>query len=83
MATNPILNELHAIRREYAERFNQDLHALCEDARRKQGRHGRSVVAAPSREAIEKDKVDQVPDLLQLDLKNKSPLIKNKPTLAP
>ncbi|MBK5969937.1 MULTISPECIES: hypothetical protein [Thiorhodovibrio] len=83
MATNSILNELHAIRREYAERFNQDLHAICDDARRKQGQNGRRVVAAAPRVAIEKDKIDQVPDLLQLDIKNKSPLIKNKPTLAP
>ncbi|MEA3638632.1 MAG: hypothetical protein VBE63_01655 [Lamprobacter sp.] len=45
MSTNPILAELHAIRREYAERFNQDLHAICVDARRKQGQQGRLVVS--------------------------------------
>ncbi|WP_462322290.1 hypothetical protein [Halochromatium sp.] len=45
MSTNPILAELHAIRHEYAERFNQDLHAICVDARRKQGQQGRLVVS--------------------------------------
>lgn len=81
MATNSILNELHAIRREYAERFNQDLHAICEDARRKQG-HDRRVVAAAPRATIEKDKIDQGPDLFPLAPKNKSPRIRKKPTLA-
>jgi hypothetical protein len=46
MSTNSIIAELHAIRREYAERFNQDLHAICADARRKQGQQGRRVVAS-------------------------------------
>ena len=75
MATNPILNELHAIRRDYAERFNQDLNAICDDARSKQGRNGKHVIPAAPRVTVEKEEIVQVPDPLQLDL-NK------KPTLA-
>jgi len=36
MHTSSIIEELHALRRRYAERFGDDLHAICEDARRKQ-----------------------------------------------
>ncbi|NEX23476.1 hypothetical protein G3480_24840 [Thiorhodococcus mannitoliphagus] len=52
MSTNPIIAELHAIRREYAERFHQDLHAICADARRKQGQQGRRVVASTPKPSI-------------------------------
>ncbi|MBK1704179.1 hypothetical protein [Halochromatium glycolicum] len=54
MSTDPIIAELHAIRREYAERFNQDLHAICVDARRKQGQQGRCVVASTPRARVER-----------------------------
>ncbi len=46
MKTSPIIDEIHNARREYAERFGNDLHAICEDARRKQGRQGRRIVPA-------------------------------------
>lgn len=36
MHTSPIIEELHALRRRYAERFGDDLYAICEDARHKQ-----------------------------------------------
>lgn len=52
MSTNPILAELHAIRREYADRFNQDLHAICVDARRKQGQQGRLVVSPTPKSVV-------------------------------
>ena len=46
MATSPIIQEIHKIREEYAKRFGDDLKALCDDARKKQGRDGRKVVLA-------------------------------------
>lgn len=67
MSTNPILTELQTIRREYAERFNQDLHAICEDARRKQGQHGRRVVIAVPKAFIENEKTGKVRNMSQFD----------------
>ncbi|MEN8220288.1 MAG: hypothetical protein ABFS56_28840 [Pseudomonadota bacterium] len=46
MTTSPILDEIHKIRLDYAERFGNDLHAICQDARQKQGRDGRQVIPA-------------------------------------
>ena len=34
MMDDPIVSEIRRIRREYAEQFNNDLHAICEDLRR-------------------------------------------------
>ena len=36
MIDDPIVNEIRRIRRAYAERFNHDLHAICEDLRRQE-----------------------------------------------
>ena len=36
MIDDPIVNEIRRIRRAYAERFNNDLHAICEDLRRQE-----------------------------------------------
>ena len=36
MIDDPIVNEIRQIRRAYAERFNNDLHAICEDLRRQE-----------------------------------------------
>jgi hypothetical protein len=55
MKTNPIIDEIHNTRREYAERFGNDLHAICEDARRKQGRQGRRIVPASPKPAEQQD----------------------------
>ena len=59
MQTNPLIEEIHNTRREYAERFGNDLHALCEDARQKQGRQGRRVVPANPKPAEPQDLADQ------------------------
>lgn len=45
--TDPIIEELHRIRQEYAASFNHDLKAICEDLRSKQERDGREVVSFP------------------------------------
>ena len=49
MKPDPIVEEIHRIREEYAKRFNNDLHAICEDLRAKQVKSGRQVVSRPSR----------------------------------
>nr|VFK28982.1 MAG: hypothetical protein BECKMB1821G_GA0114241_10446 [Candidatus Kentron sp. MB]VFK35594.1 MAG: hypothetical protein BECKMB1821I_GA0114274_11306 [Candidatus Kentron sp. MB]VFK77370.1 MAG: hypothetical protein BECKMB1821H_GA0114242_11296 [Candidatus Kentron sp. MB] len=46
MAANTIIKDIHKIREEYAKEFNNDLRAICSDARDKQGREGRRVVPA-------------------------------------
>jgi hypothetical protein len=43
---DPIIEEIQKIRREYAKRFNDNLHSICEDARKKQTQKGRHVIAA-------------------------------------
>ena len=37
---DPIIEELHAIRREIAARFDNDIHRIAEDARRRQAAAG-------------------------------------------
>jgi hypothetical protein len=50
MATDTIIESIHKFREEYANRFNNDLKAICEDARKRQGQDGRKVIpAAPRR----------------------------------
>ncbi|MBT8420119.1 MAG: hypothetical protein KJO08_04570 [Gammaproteobacteria bacterium] len=44
MWKDPIVEEIHKYRDEYARQFNYDLHAICEDIRKKQGQDGRRVV---------------------------------------
>lgn len=36
MINDPIVNDIRRIRREYAETFNNNLHAICEDLRRQE-----------------------------------------------
>nr|VFJ95798.1 MAG: hypothetical protein BECKH772A_GA0070896_100926 [Candidatus Kentron sp. H]VFK00208.1 MAG: hypothetical protein BECKH772B_GA0070898_101826 [Candidatus Kentron sp. H]VFK04447.1 MAG: hypothetical protein BECKH772C_GA0070978_101826 [Candidatus Kentron sp. H] len=37
MWKDPIVEEIHEYRDEYARQFNDDLHAICQDLREKQG----------------------------------------------
>ena len=46
MSTDTIIDDIHKFREEYAKRFNNDLKAICSDARSKQGHDGREVVPA-------------------------------------
>ena len=46
---DPIVEEVRKAREEYARRFNFDLHAMCEDLRRKQKLPGGPVVSFPPR----------------------------------
>ena len=52
MWQDPIVEEIHRIRDEYAKKFNYDLHAICEDLRKKQSTSGRKVVSRPSRQPV-------------------------------
>ena len=54
MATDPIVQGIHKVREEYAERFGNDLKAIVADARSKQGRDGREVVRATPKAAANK-----------------------------
>jgi len=36
MIDDPIVNEIRRIRQAYAQKFNNDLHAICEDLRRQE-----------------------------------------------
>jgi len=44
-----IVEEIRKNRDEYAKQFNYDLHAICQDIRKKQGQSGRRVVSLSPR----------------------------------
>lgn len=44
-----IVEEIRKNRDEYAKQFNYDLHAICQDIRKKQGQAGRRVVSLSPR----------------------------------
>ncbi len=49
MWRDPIIEELHKIREDYARQFNFDIHAICKDIQKKQGQSGREIVSFPPR----------------------------------
>ena len=49
MWKDPIVEELHRLRREHAKRFNYDLKAIFEDLAREQDSGGHEVVTLPPR----------------------------------
>ena len=42
---NPIIEEIHAFRAEYAQRYGYDLRAICDAARQKQMQSGHEIVS--------------------------------------
>ena len=46
---DPIVAEVRRVREELAARFNYDLHAICENARRQEATSGRQYVSLPPR----------------------------------
>lgn len=53
MWQDPIVEEVRRIRDEHAKRFNYDLHAICEDFRKKQSSSDHTVFSRqPRRPAI-------------------------------
>nr|VFK59895.1 MAG: hypothetical protein BECKUNK1418G_GA0071005_100941 [Candidatus Kentron sp. UNK]VFK70158.1 MAG: hypothetical protein BECKUNK1418H_GA0071006_102441 [Candidatus Kentron sp. UNK] len=55
MAPNTIIEDIHKIREEYAKDFNNDLRAICSDARDKQGREGRRGSTGKPKTNTERD----------------------------
>ena len=49
---DPIVEEIRRIRDEHAKKFNYDLHAICEDFRKRQLLSGRTVVSRPPRRPL-------------------------------
>ncbi len=45
MRDDPIVEEIRQARREHALRFQNDLHAICEDLRRQERESGREFVS--------------------------------------
>jgi hypothetical protein len=51
MTSDAIVEEVHRLREETAKRFGNDLHAICEDARRRQEASRRIARRLPPRPA--------------------------------
>ena len=49
MRNDPIVDEIRRIRQEHTDKFNGDLHAICEDIRRQERESGREYVSYPPR----------------------------------
>ncbi len=49
---DPIVEEIHRIRDEHAKKLNYDLHAICEDIRKKQATSGIKVISRLPRRSI-------------------------------
>jgi hypothetical protein len=49
MRNDPIVDEIRRIRQAHTDRFNGDLHAICEDLRRQERESGRQYVSFPPR----------------------------------
>jgi hypothetical protein len=49
MLQDPIVEEIHRIREEYAKRLDDDLHKICEDMSQRQMQAGRKAVTAVTR----------------------------------
>jgi hypothetical protein len=49
---DPIVEEIHCIRREHVKKFSGDLHAICEDLRNKQALSGHKIVSRPARPPV-------------------------------
>jgi hypothetical protein len=49
MWRDPIVEEIHRYRQQYAARFNYDLDAMCDDIESRQGKDGRKIVSLPPR----------------------------------
>ena len=55
MIADTIIENIHRFREDYARRFNDDLKAICNDARSRQGHDGRRVVPAHPKPSVRSD----------------------------
>jgi hypothetical protein len=51
MTNDPVVEEIHRVREGIAERFNNDLQAIADDARRRQADSGRAAIEPRARGA--------------------------------
>ena len=49
---DPIVEEIHRYREEWAAQFNYDIHAMVEDLRRRQQAENRTVVTLPPKRVV-------------------------------
>lgn len=52
MNHDPIVEEIHKIREAYVEKFDGDLHKICEDIRQQQQRENRKIVTQLPRKPV-------------------------------
>lgn len=52
MWQDPIVEEIRRIREEHEKRLNYDLHAICEDFRKKQSSSGHKIVSRQPRRPV-------------------------------
>jgi len=45
MRNDPVVDEIRRVRQEHTDRFNRDLHAICEDLRQQERESGREYVS--------------------------------------
>jgi len=49
---DPIVEEVREARRKHAERFNLDLHAICEDLKKKEKNSGHRIISLPAKPLV-------------------------------
>jgi hypothetical protein len=54
MSRDPIIDEIHKVREEYARQFDFDVRAICRDIQAKQLKSGRDLVSFPARKPTPK-----------------------------
>ena len=52
---DPIIEEIRTIRDAHANRFQFDLHAICEDLRKKEKTFGHPIVSLPPKRIFKKE----------------------------
>ncbi len=52
MLKDEIVEEIHRVREEYAEKFNHDIDRMYEDIRKRQADSGRKFVSFPPRKPV-------------------------------
>ena len=54
MSQDPIVEEIHCIRVKHAAQFGNDIHAICEDARKRQAQSNSLIISRPARKPLGK-----------------------------
>jgi len=49
---DPIVEEVREARRKHTERFNYDLHAICEDLKKKEKNCGHPIKSLPAKQSL-------------------------------